>query len=154
MTVVSSHMSAKSRDGFSGRWVHDKSKGASADVAPDDLIQNIKQKGNNLVIQSTFKEPKNGVAPILLVGILITELRLTTDGKENFTMVGPFEHRSKTKVAGNRLITDWTATVKGDTVTGNWTRTLSDDDKVLTLEIKQSSAKGETKAATLIFNKK
>ena len=145
---------AKDHDqGFSGKWVLDK-KSPKAPQCPDDLRQDIKQQGSDVTIQSRFKEPENGIAPLLYLGIMTSTLQLTTDGKEVPSQIGPFQIVSKTTVDGNKMETDWNGVVNGDPVQGHWTRTLSDDGKHMTLEIKESSTKGQGGQATLQFVRK
>jgi len=140
---------------FDGKWMLDK-KGNTATVPPpSDLRQNIKAGGDSINIESTFKEPSNGVAPLLYLGIMVTNLKLKADGSEQVNQVGPFMQTSKTTVDGNKMETEWVAKhTSGEIVNGHWTRTLSDDGKHMTLEIKESSTQGQSGTATLNFIRK
>ena len=64
--------------GFSGKWVLDKTQ-ASAD-GPANLETRIKQDGSEVSIESTFKEPENGVVPLLYLGVMTTRMHLSCDG--------------------------------------------------------------------------
>jgi hypothetical protein len=147
-------VSAKDKDeGFAGRWVLDKQH-SQGDQAPLGLEQKIKQDGSDLVIESKFPEPKNGIVPLLYLGVMVTQIRLSTDGQEVKSQVGPFAMASKTKVVFGALETDWSAVVNGDQVQGHWLRTLSPDGKRCTLQIKESSTQGQGGEATLEFVRK
>jgi hypothetical protein len=52
------------------------------------------------------------------------------------------------------MTTDWHAVVNGDPVEGKWVRTVSDDGKQTTLQITETSTKGQTGNATLVFKRK
>lgn len=142
-----------SGQGFAGKWVLDK-KSDKPSKAPEDLRQDIRQQGSEITIQSRFKEPANGIAPLLFLGIMTSSLHLTTDGHDTQNQIGPFQQVSKTTVEGNKMETDWTATVNGDEVKGHWVRTLSDDGKHMTLDIKESSTKGQSGEASIQFVRK
>ena len=140
-------------EGFSGKWVLDK-KSQLPGNAPNNLETRIKQDGSGITIESTFREPENGIVPLLYLGIMTTKLHLGTSGMEEQNTVGPFQMASKTTINGNQMDTDWTAMVKGDQVQGHWTHKLSDDGRRMTLEIKESSTQGQNASATLYFVKK
>ncbi len=141
--------------GFEGHWELDKHAANDATVPPPEgLNQRIKKKGNDYVVESVFAEPSNGIAPLLYLGIMTTTLRLDANGDSTTNQIGPFMQTSKTKVDGKTMTTDWTATIKGDQVTGQWIRTLSDDGKHMTLAIKESSVQGQNGNATLHFTRK
>ena len=139
-------------EGFSGKWVLDKSP-ASPD-SPGNLETRIKQDGSGVTIESTFKEPDNGVVPLVYLGIMTTKMHLSLDGSTQQNQIGPFQMASKTTLDGNKMDTEWTAVVKEDQVQGHWTHTLSDDGKHMTLEIKENSTQGQTAQATLHFVRK
>ena len=134
-------------DGFSGKWVLDKSQ-ATPD-APGNLEMRMKQDGSGVSIESTFREPENGIAAALL-----PDGRRTLDGREQQNQIGPFQMGSKTTLDGNKMDTEWTAAVKEDQVQGHWTHTLSDDGKHMTLEIKETSKNGQPAEVTLHFVRK
>jgi hypothetical protein len=138
-------------EGFSGKWALDKDQ-PSAD-APGNLETRIKQDGSGMTIESTFKEPDNGIVPLLYLGVMTTRMHLSFGSTEQ-NQIGPFQMASKTTLDGNKMDTEWTAAVKDDQVQGHWTHTLSEDGKHMTLEIKESSTQGQTAQATLHFVKK
>lgn len=141
---------------FEGKWVLDKHASNTSSVPPPgDLRQTIKRKGDGLVIESTFKEPMTAVAPLLYLGIMTTTLQLKADGSDAVNQIGPYMQTSRTTFDGNKMTTEWTAKhTSGDTVNGHWTRTLSDDGKHMTLDIQESSTKGQSGTASLHFVKK
>ena len=140
-------------EGFSGRWVLDRS-GEHAGDAPNSLEQRIKQDKSGVTIESTFKEPENGVVPLLYLGVMTTRLHLSTTGETQQNQIGPFQMGSKTTINGNQMETEWTAMAKDDQVQGHWTHTLSSDGRHMTLEIKENSTQGQQAAATLHFVRK
>jgi hypothetical protein len=139
--------------GFAGRWVLDKGSERPGD-APNNLEQRIKQDNSGVTIESTFKEPDNGVVPLLYLGVMTTRLHLTTNGEVQQNQIGPFQIGSKTTISGNQMETEWTAMAKDDQVQGHWTHTLSSDGKHMTLAIKESSTQGHQGEATLHFVRK
>jgi hypothetical protein len=154
VTALLPSTSAKEKDeGFAGRWVLDKQH-SQGDQAPEGLEQKIKQDGSGFVFESKFLEPKNGIVPLLYLGVMVSQIKLSTDGQEVKSQVGPFAMASKTKVVFGVLETDWSAVVNGDQVQGHWVRTLSADGKRCTLQIKESSTKGQGGEATLEFVRK
>ncbi len=140
-------------EGFSGRWVLDKGSELPSG-GPGNLQTRIKQDNSGLTIESTFREPDNGIVPLVYLGVMTTKLRLSLDGTQQQNAIGPFQMASKTSISGKQMETEWTAMVKGDQVQGHWTHTLSDDGKHMTLEIKESSTQGQSSQATLHFVKK
>jgi hypothetical protein len=140
-------------DTFSGKWVLDKHAPRPGD-APNALETKIKQDDSGVTIESTFKEPENGVVPLLYLGVMTNKLHLTTDGQEQRTQIGPFMTVFKTTMDGNKLNTEWAAQVNGDPVQGHWVQTLSDDGKHLTMDITESSTHGQHAEATLNFVRK
>jgi hypothetical protein len=141
-------------DGFTGKWVIDKgSSTATADI-PDNLTQQIKKKGNALEIETVWREPRNGMAPLALLGIMITNLKLGLDGQDTTNQIGPFKQISKTTEDGNRMVTDWTAVVNGESIKGQWVRTLSSDGKHMTLDIQETTSGGQSNTGKLVFNRK
>jgi hypothetical protein len=140
-------------EGFNGKWVLDKGAEHSSQ-SPVNLETRIKEDGSGITIESTFREPENGIVPLLYLGVMTTKMRLSFDGSEQQNQIGPFQMASKTTRNGNQMDTDWTAVVKGDQVQGHWTHTLSDDGKHMTLAIKESSTQGQNAEATLHFVRK
>jgi hypothetical protein len=140
-------------EGFSGRWVLDKSSERPGD-APNNLEQRIKQDNSGVTIESTFKEPDNGVIPLLYLGVMTTRMHLSTAGDVQQNQIGPFQMGSKTTINGNQMETEWTAVAKDDQVQGHWTHTLSSDGRHMTLAIKETSTQGRQAEATLHFVRK
>ena len=140
-------------DSYSGKWVLDKHSPRPGD-APNDLEMKIKQDSSGLTIESSFKEPDNGVVPLLYLGVMNNKLHLNTDGQEQQTQIGPFMAVFKTTMDGNKLMTEWKAQINGDPVEGHWVHTLSEDGKHMTLEIQESSTHGQHAEATLNFVRK
>ncbi len=139
---------------FSGKWILDKHSTAPKN-APQKLETQIKQDGDGqITIESKFQEPSNGIVPLLYLGIMATKVKLSTDGQEQQNTIGPFQMASKSSMDGNELKTDWTATVKDDSVQGHWVQRLSDDGKHMTWEITENSTHGQAGQATLNFIKK
>jgi hypothetical protein len=139
--------------GFAGRWVLDRGGERPGD-APNNLEQRIKQDNSGVTIESTFKEPENGVVPLLYLGVMTTKLHLSTNGETQQNQIGPFQMGSKTTITGNQMETEWTAMAKNDQVQGHWTHTLSSDGRQMTLAIKESSTQGQQSEATLHFVRK
>jgi hypothetical protein len=140
--------------GFEGKWKLDKDR-TNAIGFPENLECEIKAEGaNGLVIKSKFREPKNAVYPLMWVGIMTHELPLSTDGSEKTNHIGPFTHLSKTKVEGNRMVTDWTATMDNGHVQGQWIRTLSPDGKEMTVQIISKASDGRNMDQTLVMRRR
>ena len=140
-------------EGFNGRWVLDKGSPRPGD-APNNFETRIKLDGSGVTFESRFKEPENGVVPLLYLGLMTNRLRLGTDGQEQQNSIGPFQMASKTTVDGNKMQTDWIAVVKDDQVQGHWTQQLSGDGKHMTWEIRESSSQGQHAEVTLYFVRK
>ena len=140
-------------DNYSGKWVLDKHAPRPGD-APNDLQTKIKQDGDGFTMESTFKEPENGVVPLLYLGVMTDKLHLNTSGQEQQTQIGPFMAVFKSMMDGNKIMTDWKAQVNGDPVEGHWIQTLSDDGRHMTMEIHESSTHGQHGDATLNFVRK
>lgn len=151
--VLSVAGAKENADSFSGKWVLDKKSPRPGD-APNNMETKIKQDGSGVTIESTFKEPDNGVVPLLYLGVMAEKIRLNTDGQDQQSQIGPFTTVFKSKVDGNKLTTDWTAQIKDDQVQGHWIHTLSDDGKHMTLEIKESSTHTQHAETTLYFVRK
>lgn len=107
-----------------------------------------------MVIKSKYQEPKNAIYPLLWVGIMTYELELTTDGSEKVTQIGPFAHNSKTRINGNKMVTDFVATNGTGKVDGQWIRTLSPDGKEMTLQVLSRASDGRKLDQTLVFKRK
>lgn len=152
LTLACATLSAKDKTGFDGKWAIEKESQGDQPV-PLDMVQNIKVKGGDVTVETTFAEPQNGVVPLLYVGIMTTRMELSADGSERQNQIGPFQHASKTTLDGTTMTTDWTAVIKGENVNGKWVRTLDPDGKHMTLQINESS-KGQDHTATLKFRRK
>ena len=62
LAVVLSCAATGADHGFDGKWVLDKNGSNTGTMPPPDgLQQRIKTNGNNIVIESVFKEPATGV---------------------------------------------------------------------------------------------
>jgi hypothetical protein len=140
-------------DTYSGKWVLDKHSPRPGD-APNSLETKIKQDNSGLTIESSFKEPDNGVVPLLYLGVMTNKLHLNTDGQDQQSQIGPFMAVFRSMMDGNKLTTQWKAQINGDPVEGHWVHTLSDDGKHLTLEITETSTHGQHAEATLNFVRK
>jgi hypothetical protein len=114
----------------------------------------MKQGNSGLTIESTFKEPDNGVVPLLYLGVMTNKLHLNTDGQDQQSQIGPFMAVFRSMMDGNKLTTEWKAQINGDPVEGHWVHTLSEDGKHMTLEITESSTHGQHAEATLQFVRK
>jgi len=143
----------ESAEGFAGKWVLDKHSPRPGD-APNNLETKIRQDNSGFIIESTFQEPKNGIVPLLYLGLMAEKIRLNSDGQEEQSQIGPFTTVFKAKVDGNKLTTDWTAQIKDDQVQGHWIHTLSEDGKHMTLEIQESSTHTQHAETTLYFVRK
>ncbi len=139
--------------GFNGTWVIDKKASTASFPIPDKLTQKIHQKSNEVEIQTTWREPKDGISPLPLLGVMVTEMKLKTDGNEQRDQVGPFAQASKTTVDGDAMQTEYTAVVHGQSVNGHWKRTLSADGRRMMLEITQTGS-GQNAQGTLVFRRK
>ncbi len=140
---------------FKGKWVLDRGASTATFDIPDNLMQEIKSKGSDLTIVTTWREPRNGIAPLGLLGVMTTQYQIGLNGQETTNYVGPFKVVSKTTENGNQLVTDWTAADQnGKIVTGHWTRTVSDDGRQMTLEIQEQETGGSNNSAKLVFRKK
>lgn len=146
---------AKDDHAFTGRWVLDKKNSPASPNTPDGLTQEIKEKNGSLVIRSRWQEPKNGMLTLPMVGIAAGEIKLTPDGStEEESQVGPYTIKSRTKQDGNQLVTEWTAGMNEASVSGQWTRTLSEDQKQMTLEIASKASDGRDITEKLVFRRK
>lgn len=140
---------------FKGKWVLDRGASTATFDIPENLTQEIKPKGSDLNIITTWREPQNGIAPLGLLGVMTTQYQIGLNGQETTNYVGPFKVVSKTTENGNQLVTDWTAADQnGKTVTGHWTRSVSDDGRQMTLEIQEQENGGPSNNAKLVFRKK
>src|SRR5579883_1420254 len=128
--VAALALPAKDNDkgGFNGKWALDKKTSPSGSEAPDNMVEHIKQKGNQLVIQSTWQEPKNGIYGLSMLGLTQSEMKFSTDGTEDDYMIGPYHFKSKTTMDGNKMVTTWAAASDNAdqkaNLDGTWTRAI------------------------------
>ncbi|HYZ85127.1 MAG TPA: hypothetical protein VE621_12020 [Bryobacteraceae bacterium] len=139
------------RNPMEGKWVLDKGKSPSGKFAPGHFVQEIKTNGNEVTIESKYDEPKSGIYPLFWVGLMTNKLTLKTDGSEVLNQVGPYALVSKTTLEGNRMATQWTAKNDPGQVDGEWIRTLSDDGREMTMELKGKSSDGRTMDGKFVF---
>jgi hypothetical protein len=142
--------------GLSGKWVLDRGKSTSAgqDALPELLVQNIKMKGDDVKIQSSWQEPKSGITPMVFLGIMSSDLALRCDGKDKTNAFGPYYQVSKSTLEGTTLTTDWWTVKDGVQINGKWIRTMGDDGKSHTLSIKETLSDGSAHEALLAFKRK
>ena len=87
LAVVLSCAATGADHGFDGKWVLDKNGSNTGTMPPPDgLQQRIKTNGNNIVIESVFKEPATGVAPLAVTHFqkhvqTVHQLRLALRGQ-------------------------------------------------------------------------
>jgi hypothetical protein len=147
-------LNAAGKSPFIGKWELDKKK-TQATGAPEDLNFEIKQNGNNgIIVASKYREPRNSVYPLMWVGIMTYELPLSTDGSPKTNQIGPFAHVSKTTVNGNKMVTDWQASMDKGGVQGQWIRTVSADGREMTLQVISKASDGRNMDQTLFFKRK
>lgn len=139
---------------FDGTWKMDDKKSPSGKFAPGNLEQQIKVNGSEVVVKSKYDEPKTGMYPLMWIGIMTQDLKLSADGSEVINHIGPFLHKSKTTIDGNKMTTDFNATIENGFVNGQWIRTLSPDGKEMTLQILAKASDGRNADLTLTFKKK
>ena len=93
--LLASAASGGGSRGFDGKWVLDKNASNIASIpVPDGLQQRMKTSGNTIVIESVFKEPANGITPLLYLGLMMSTMQLGADGSETVNQVGPFMQTS------------------------------------------------------------
>lgn len=141
-------------NGLEGKWVMDSKRIPSGTFAPAHLIQEIKMNGGQVIVESRYEEPKNGIYPIFWVGLMTQKLQLSTDGSEVMNQVGPYAHKSKTTLEGNKMVTEWVAVNDPGQVQGQWIRTLSGDGKEMTMNLKGKASDGRVIDATFVFVRK
>jgi hypothetical protein len=139
---------------FEGKWKLDKKK-TQATGAPEDFEFQIKPDADGVKIVSKYREPKTAIYPLMWVGLMTYELPLSADGSEKTNQIGPFAHVSKTTIEGNKMVTDWRATMEnGSSVEGRWIRTLSPDGKEMTMQVISKSSDGRNMDQTLVFQRR
>jgi hypothetical protein len=147
---------------LSGRWKLDKTRSTLPPASPDDLVQVIEQRDQQLRVTTTSKEWSGDFSkniekpiPLTLFSLTVPEWTATTDGVERSEKYGPAELKSKTHWDGDRLTTAWSLERDGrPEIVGEWVRSLSADGRTQSLGIKahdpQRGGQGE---ADLVFVK-
>lgn len=140
---------------FLGKWQLDKKKTSESAAAPGSLIQEIKPTSDGkLLVKSQYDQPKNGMYPLIWLGIMVEQFTLSADGSETVNDIGPFRHVGKTTVEGNKMTTTWNATIENGTIDGQWVRTLSPDGKEMTMQVTSKASDGRTFDSTIVFHRK
>lgn len=153
--VIAVFPAAAKDEGFEGKWVLDKKKTTDLTGVPNPMETRIKRDGEQIVVQSKYNEPTSGIYPLSWLGIMAFEMKLNADGSDSTNLLGPFKHQSKTTIEGNRMVTSFVgANEAGEAVNGEWIRTLSDDGREMTCQIKTKTADGRVLDKTLIFKRK
>lgn len=137
---------------FEGKWSLDKN--ASGSGVPGHLVEEIKTNGSELQINSKYDQPQNGIYPLAWLGIMAEKINLGLDGNEVMNQFGPYRHVSKTTISGNTMTTTWTATDPPGTVEGTWIRTVADDGRTMTLQVKGKASDGRTFDSTVHLRRK
>ena len=140
--------------GFSGTWDIDKSQSTASSELPDALEQQIKHKKSEMVIKSKWRDRPDGVSPLVLLGVMIPELKLKTDGRQAKRQFGPFMTTTSTTQDGGAVITKWQVNANGEPVSSEWRRTLSPDGRTMMLDIQQTLGNGKNSTAKLVFRRR
>lgn len=155
LVIAATLVFPKGKEGFDGKWVVDRKASRAMPPPPEDLTQALRVKSDSVEVSSTWKEPAGGMSPLLYVGILTTDLKLSTNGTESENRFGPFTMNAKTTVEGTRMTTVWSvSSTESGSVQGQWVRTLNPNGKQMTLEIQQTASDGQTRTASLVFTRK
>lgn len=158
MLVVLAGLAAAASTGkspFEGKWVLDKKATTDLGAGPEIRETEIRQDGNEVLIKSKYVEPRNGIYPLLWLGIMAYDFKLHSDGSESVNLLGPYKHQSKTTIAGNKMTTEFQAANEaGEAVSGQWVRTVSEDGRQMTCEIRTKASDGRTLEKTLVFKRK
>lgn len=146
---------AKPKTGFDGKWVVDREASQAMPLPPEGLTQVIHVHNDNVQVSSSWKEAADGMSPLLYLGLMVSDLRLATDGSPSKATFGPFTQAARTTVEANRMTTEWSAnSADSGTAQGKWIRTVSPDGKRMTLEINLTASDGQTRTGTLVFRRK
>ena len=137
--------------GFSGTWDIDKNQSTASSELPDALQQQIKHKKSEMVIKSKWIDRRDGVSPLVLLGVMTTELKLKTDGRQVNKQFGPFMTTTSTTQVGDAVVTKWQVNANGEPISSEWRRTLSPDGRTMTLDITQALRNGKNSTAKLVF---
>jgi hypothetical protein len=106
-----------------------------------------------MVIKSKWIEPQDGVAPLVLLGVMTTELKLKTNGRQANKQIGPFMTTTSTTRDGDAVVTKWEVNANGEPISGEWRRTLSSDRNTMKLDIQQIMRTGKNSSAKLVFKR-
>jgi hypothetical protein len=106
-----------------------------------------------MVIKSKWMEPNDGIAPLVLLGVMTMELKLKTNGSEIKKQFGPFMTTLSTTQDTDAVVTKWHVNANGVTLTSEWRRTLGPDGNTMMLDIKQTGD-GPDKTAKLVFKRR
>jgi hypothetical protein len=136
-----------SESAFSGTWEIDKNQSTASSEIPSSLQQQIKHKKSEMVIKSKWMDR-------LLLGVMITELKLKTDGRPANRQFGPFMTTTSTTQDGDAVVTKWQVNANGEPISSEWRRTLSPDGKTMTLDIQQTLGNGKNSTAKLVFRRR
>lgn len=139
---------------FSGTWDIDKNQSTASSELPDALQQQIKHKKSEMVIKSKWIDRRDGVSPLVLLGVMTTELKLKTDGRQTNRQFGPFMTTTSTTQDGDAVVTKWQVNANGEPISSEWRRTLSPDGGTMTLEIQQALGNGKNNTAKLVFRRR
>ena len=140
--------------GFSGKWEIDKNQSTASSELPDGLQQQIKHKKSEMVIKSKWMDRQDGVSPLVLLGVMISELKLKTDGRPANRQFGPFMTTTSTTQDGGAVVTKWQVNANGEPISSEWRRTLSPDGKTMMLDIQQTHGNGKNSTAKLVFQRR
>lgn len=143
-----------SESAFSGTWDIDKNQSTASSELPDALQQQIKHKKSEMVIKSKWIDRHDGVSPLVLLGVMTTELKLKTDGRQANMQFGPFMTTTSTTQDGDAVVTKWQVNANGEPISSEWRRTLSPDGRTMTLEIQQALGNGKNSTAKLVFRRR
>jgi hypothetical protein len=136
---------------FQGDWVLEKSFGVTPPAEFETRIQTGKDQ---LVIHSRWKPPADGRYGLTLMGVTTPEFEIDTSGREQAAQIGPFVFRYTSGIENRSVVTHWsTSEYMGSSFHGTWTRAVTKDGTMMTLDINASSSSGEMSRARLIFKR-
>ena len=137
---------------FGGDW---EIAGALGAAPPPALALHITQSNEAVNIRASWQEPRNGQYGLTLLGVVVPQLRLRTDGEEDLLQVGPFVLHCRTRWADGHIVTDWTTSdFQGVSFEGTWTRALSPGGREQRLQISAVSSNGARSSAMLTFRRR
>ena len=140
--------------GISGKWEMDKNQSTASSEIPAALEQQIKHNKSQMVIKSKWIDRQDGVSPLILLGVMTSELKLKTDGRELKKQFGPFMTATSTTQDGDAMVTKWQVNANGEPISSQWRRTLSPDGQTMTLDIRQAVGNGKNSTAKLVFRRR